>query len=335
MIFATLNNDTPDGELLVVNKARSRAVRAGSIAPTLQSALDRWDAVMPVLRELSDKLERNEVSDDFEIDLSALMAPLPRSYAYFDAGCYPHHLIPIRAARGAKIPEDFYEKPLMYEGCSAPIAGPKEPLRLLKDDEWGVDIEAEVAAVLGDVPAGVKREDAARYIRLLVLYNDTSLRQLTAPELGRGFGFLQSKPMSSMGPFAITPDEAGELWNGEFLGGRYLLHVRGEVIGDLDPGKDNIFTWPDLIVHAAKTRPLIAGTLMAAGTLGNEDRRHGCGCLAELRSREQLTEGSARTPFLKFGDSFRLELLDRDGQSVFGAIDQRLEQLPEPKHEHA
>lgn len=311
MILATLNDGSPDGLLLVVNKNRTRAVRAGAIAPTLQAALDRWDVVAPSLLELSAKLERKGIAEDFEIDVDKLMAPLPRAFAYFDGGCYPHHIIPIRAARGAALPPDFYEKPLMYEGCSAPIAGPREPLRLLKDEEWGVDIEAEIAVVVGNVPAGVQRSNAAKYIRLLVLYNDTSLRHLAPPELARGFGFLQSKPMSSMAPFAITPDEAGDLWTGEFLGGRYLVHVRGNLLGDLDPGKDHIYTWPDLIAHAAKTRPLVAGTLIAAGTMGNEDRRHGCGCIAEQRGREQLTEGAARTPYLSFGDSFRLELFDR------------------------
>ncbi|MGE0289786.1 MAG: fumarylacetoacetate hydrolase family protein [Bradyrhizobium sp.] len=335
MILATLRDGSADGTLLVVNKARKRAVAAGAVAPTMQAALDRWDAVAPDLQALSQRLESNDVADDFEIDVDQLMAPLPRAFAYFDGGCYPHHIIPIRAVRGVPLPEDFYVRPLMYEGCSAPIVGPTEPLRLLKDEEWGVDIEAELAAVVGDVPAGVERSQAAKYIRLLVLYNDVSLRQLASPELARGFGFLQSKPVSSMAPFAITPDEAGDLWTGEFLGGRYLVHVRGQVLGDLDPGKDNIYTWPDLIAHAAKTRPLVAGTLVAAGTMGNEDRRHGCGCIAELRGREHMAEGSARTPYLRFGDSYRLELFDRAGRSVFGAIDQRLEQLPQPENRHA
>ena len=326
MIFATFREGGADGTLLVVNRKRTHGVRAIGIAATLQLALDDWDKLLPRLKTLADALEAGKAQGAFELNPNSLMAPLPRAYAFFDAGCYPHHMIPIRQARGANMPEDFYERPMMYEGCSAPLVSATEPMLLAEDVAWGIDLEAELAIVTSNVPAGVARADAAKHIRLIGLYNDISLRKLVPPELARGFGFLQSKPLSSMAPFLITPDELGELWSGDFfLGGRYLLHVRGVQIGDLDPAKDAVYTYSDLIVHATKTRPLMAGTLIAAGTLANEDRRHGCGCLAELRAREQLAGGEALTPFLHFGDEYRLEYFDLDGTSVFGAIHQRIE----------
>jgi fumarylacetoacetate (FAA) hydrolase len=231
----------------------------------------------------------------------------------------------IRQVRGAAMPSDFFEKPLMYQGFADKIIGPTEPILLLQDSEFGVDMEAEIVIVTGDVPQGVSAEEASSYIRLLGLLNDVSLRNLIPPELGRGFGFLQGKSANSMAPFLVTPDEVGELWNGKLLSGRYECYIRGELIGELDPGIDAVFTYPQLIAYASRTRELTAGTIIGAGALANADRKHGCGCIAELRAREQLASGVAKTPYLHFGDEIRLEMFDSDRKSIFGAIHQRLE----------
>jgi fumarylacetoacetate (FAA) hydrolase len=325
MIFATLREGGRDGTLLIVNRARKRAVRATPVAPTLQALLDDWDRLIPKAVELQSALEAGKLAEAFDLDIEALAAPLPRGLQFLDGSAYPHHMSVIREARGAKMPADFYEQPLMYQGLSDKFIGPTESILLTQDEAFGVDIEAEVVVITGDVPQGVAVHQAARYIRLFALLNDVSLRNLIPPEIGRGFGFVQGKSASSMGPFAVTADELGALWNERLVSGRYLCHIRGEVIGDLEPGKDAVFDYPQLIAHAAKTRVLSAGTVIGAGALANEDRKHGCGCIAELRAREQLTQGSATTPYLRFGDALRLEMFDGQGRSVFGAIQQSLE----------
>lgn len=325
MIFATLREGGRDGTLIIVNRARTRAVRATSIAPTLQALLDDWDMLAPRAEALQRVLETGTGPGIFDVKIEALAAPLPRAYQFLDGSAYPHHMSVIREARGAKMPDDFYEKPLMYQGLSDKFIGPTEPILLREDEQYGVDIEAEIVVITGDVPQGVTAAEAAQYIRLFGLVNDVSLRALIPPEIGRGFGFLQGKSASSMGPFVVTADELGSLWNGKLVSGRYVCHIRSEILGDLEPGIDAVFDYPQLLAHAAKTRVLSAGTVIGAGALANADRKHGCGCISELRAREQLTEGNARTPYLKFGDSMRLELTDRQGVSVFGAIEQRLE----------
>jgi len=325
MIFATLREGGRDGTLLIVNRSRHQAVRATGVARTLQALLDDWDRLAPKAADLAARLEAGRCGDAFAVDIRALAAPLPRAFQFLDGSAYPHHMSVIREARGAKMPADFYEKPLMYQGLSDKFMGPTEPILLTEDEAFGVDIEAEVIVITADVPQGVFADSAAGYIRLFGLLNDVSLRGLIPAEIGRGFGFLQGKSASSMGPFVVTPDEVGSLWNGHLLSGRYLCHIRGAQIGDLEPGADAVFDYPQLIAHASRTRELTAGTVIGAGALANADRKHGCGCIAELRAREQLTEGSARTPYLRFGDELRLEMLDRQGRSLFGAIQQRLQ----------
>lgn len=325
MIFATLRECGRDGALLVVNRARDRAVRAAGIAPTLQALLDDWDQLSPRAAELAARLEAGRCADSLAIEIRALAAPLPRAFQFLDGSAYPHHMSVIREARGAKMPADFYEKPLMYQGLSDKFIGPVESILLTEDEAFGVDIEAEVIVITADVPQGVSVAEADGYIRLFGLLNDVSLRSLIPPEIGRGFGFLQGKSASSMGPFVVTPDEVGSLWNGHLLSGRYLCHVRGALLGELDPGVDAVFDYPQLIAHASRTRELTAGTVIGAGALANADRSRGCGCIAELRAREQLTEGQARTPYLKFGDDLRLEMFDSAGRTLFGAIHQRLQ----------
>jgi fumarylacetoacetate (FAA) hydrolase len=324
MIFATLPQGGRDGTLLIVNRARTQAVRAGRCAPTLQLLLDDWDQRIGAAKRISLELESGLCSDVLSLRDLDLAAPLPRAYQFLDASAYPHHMSVIRQARGAAMPADFYEKPLMYQGLSDKIIGPRESILLTEDSDFGVDIEAEIVIMTGDVPQGISAATASGYIRLLGLLNDVSLRHLIPPELSRGFGFLQGKGASSMAPFVVTPDEVGNHWNGGLLGGRYLCHIRGDLIGDLDPGIDAAFTYPELIAHASRTRELRAGTVIGAGALANADRKHGCGCIAELRAREQLSDGAAKTPYLHFGDEIRLEMFDSSGRSIFGAIQQRL-----------
>lgn len=325
MIFATLREGGRDGTLLIVSRTRDRAVRAAGVAATLQALLDDWERLLPRAAELAARLEAGRCGDAFAIDIGALAAPLPRAFQFLDGSAYPHHMSVIREARGARMPADFHEKPLMYQGLSDEFIGPAEPILLTEDEAFGVDIEAEVIVITADVPQGVSVAAAGGYIRLFGLLNDVSLRGLIPAELGRGFGFLQGKSASSMGPFVVTPDELGSLWNGQLLSGRYVCHVRGVMIGDLDPGADAVFDYPQLIAHASRTRQLTAGTVIGAGALANADRSRGCGCIAELRAREQLTEGRARTSYLRFGDDLRLEMLDPAGGTLFGAIHQRLQ----------
>jgi fumarylacetoacetate (FAA) hydrolase len=328
MIFATLHEGGRDGLLIIVNRARSYGVSAAAVAPTLQALLDNWDQCIAAAANIAADLEAGQSTDIFPLNSRTLAAPLTRSYQFLDGSAYPHHMSAIREARGAKMPVDFFEKPLMYQGLSDKLIGPTEPILLTEDDAYGVDIEAEVVVITGDVPQGVSTDEASGYVRLLGLLNDVSLRNIIPPELARGFGFLQGKSASSMGPFVVTPDEVGDLWNGKLLSGRYLCHIRGELIGDLDPGIDAAFTYPQLIAHASRTRELKAGTIIGAGALANADRKHGCGCIAELRAREKITTGSEKTPYLKFGDELRLEMFDRQERSIFGSIHQQLRRWP-------
>ncbi len=324
MILGTLRRGGRDGTLIVVDPSRTQAVVA-EVAASLQNALDDWDMVAPRLAEVADDLANGRRADAFPIVAEALAAPLPRGYAFLDGSAYYHHMSVIRQVRGAKVPEDFFDKPLLYQGLSDKFIGPTEPIFLTEDEAFGIDIEAEVIVITGDVPQGVAAPDASSCIRLIGILNDVSLRGLIPQELGRGFGFMQGKSASAMGPFVVTPDELDDLWDGRLLSGRYICHVRGTLLGDLDPGKDAAFTYPDLIAHAARTRELCAGTVIGAGALANAERHHGSGCIAEARAREHLADGAPSTSYLRFGDRCRLEFFDRDGRSVFGAIDQAVE----------
>jgi len=325
MIFATLNENGRDGTLLLVARDRRRAIPAGPAHPTMQHVLDHWESAAPDLLRMAGELNAGRRAEAFDIDVARLLAPLPRAYSFLDGSAYPHHMSVIREARGARMPDQFFDKPLMYQGCSDPFLGPTEPIVLRDDTGYGIDIEAELVVITGDVPQGVSAGDAPGYVRLLAILNDVSLRGLIPEEIGRGFGFLQGKSASSMGPFAVTPDEVGALWNGRLLSGRYVCDIRGQRIGELEPGEDAAFTYADLIAHAAKTRDLGAGTVIGAGALANAARERGCGCIAELRAREQLAGGVAKTDYLRFGDTLRLEMFDRQGQSIFGAIEQTVQ----------
>ncbi|WP_223461916.1 fumarylacetoacetate hydrolase family protein [Pseudomonas sp. GL-RE-19] len=310
-----------DGSLLVVSKNLKKAVEVSSIAPTMQYALDNWSDVEASLNELYKALNAGEVTGEFALDLNTLAAPLPRSYQYLDGACYASHIQRNRAARGETVPEDFFEKPLVYQGISHGFMSWNDPIRL-PSDEFGIDFEAEIAAVTGDVPLGVSADKACDYIRLFVLLNDVSLRSLIPAELKRTFGFLTGKPASSLGPIAVTPDELGDLWDGELVAGTMKCWVRGEQFGALQTGIDTPYHYGHMIAHVAQTRAFEPGTLVGLGTVSNEDERAGCACIGELRALETLKDGQPKTSLLKFGETVAMEHFDREGNSVFGRIEQ-------------
>ncbi|WP_176079812.1 fumarylacetoacetate hydrolase family protein [Paraburkholderia tropica] len=307
-----------DGRLIVVSRDLKFYASAESVAPTMQYALDNWDAVFPGLNQIYEEL--NRVGGD-ALDQNKLGAPLPRSYQYLDGAAYVSHIKRNRAARGESLPSDFLEKPMVYQGISHGFMGWNETVHLPSDD-LGIDFEAEIAAVTGDVPMGVSAEDATKHIRLFVLLNDISLRAIIPGELKRTFGFLTGKPASSLGPIAVTPDELGQLWDGRLVSGTMRTWVRGEKFGEIETGQDTPFHYGHLIAHVAQTRAFEPGSLVGLGTVSNEDSSRGFGCVGEARALETIEQGSPKTPLLKFGERVRMEHFDRDGNSVFGAIEQ-------------
>jgi fumarylacetoacetate (FAA) hydrolase len=304
-----------DGKLAMVSRDLTRAVFADGIAPTLQTALDDWDGVAPRLTALAKALDAGEAGGSFAFDARNCASPLPRAYQWADGSAYVTHVELVRRARGAELPQSFWTDPLMYQGGSDNFAGPTDPI-LAADESWGIDLEGEVAVITGDVPYGCTVEEAEGHIRLAMLVNDVSLRNLIPAELAKGFGFFQSKPASAFSPVAVTPDELGTAW----LDGR--LHRPLEVAIN-----DMVFNFPQLIAHAAKTRALTAGTIIGSGTVSNRDRAAGSACIAERRMLEQIENGVASTPFLKFGDRVRIDMKDADGHSIFGAIDQHVRRI--------
>ena len=313
-----------DGTLIVVSRDLSRAVKASGIADTLQRALEDWSNLAPRLNALYQQLQDGTAADSFALDVEALAAPLPRAYEFVDGSAYLPHVERVRRARGAEVPESFYSDPLMYQATSAGFLGPRDPV-VVPSEEYGIDLEAEILVITDDVPMAVSPEDAAGHIQLVGLVNDVSLRNLIPGELAKGFGFLQSKPRSALSPVFVTPDELGDAWRDSKLHLPLLTHVNGEWFGAPEAGVDMQFNFGQLVAHAAKTRPLSAGTLVGSGTVANEDTSLGASCFAEQRTVETLRDGKPVTPFMKHGDRVRIEMLDADGNSIFGAIDQRIE----------
>ena len=300
----------------------------------MQAALDDWQSTAPRLAEESEQLENGSVADGFPFDETACASPLPRAYQWADGSAYVNHVELVRKARGAEMPPSFWTDPLMYQGGSDSFLGPRDPIRMA-DESWGIDLEAEVAVVTGDVPMGAGAAIAGGAIRLLMLVNDVSLRGLIPAELAKGFGFFHAKPSSAFSPVAVTPDELGGAWDGARLHRRLLVALNRQPFGRADAGTDMTFDFPTLIAHAAKTRPLCAGTIIGSGTVSNKldggpgrpvsAGGAGYSCIAEQRMIETIEQGEPRTPFLHFGDRVRIEMLDDDGQSIFGAIDQQVE----------
>ena len=327
MKLGSLKEGGRDGTLVVVSRDLARAVRAGGIAATLQQALDDWQHAAPRLVALAQALEAGQAAGAFELEMQALAAPLPRAYEFVDGSAYLPHVERVRRARGAEVPESFYTDPLMYQATSAGFYGPRDPVRVVSED-YGIDLEAEIVVVTDDVPMAVTPEQAATHIQLVGLVNDVSLRNLIPPELAKGFGFLQSKPRSALSPVLVTPDELGEHWRGNKLHLPLLTHINGQWFGAPEAGEDMQFDFSQLVAHAARTRPLAAGTIVGSGTIANQDVARGASCFAEQRTVETLRDGKPSTPFMKFGDTVRIEMLDRDGRSLFGAIEQRIERQP-------
>jgi fumarylacetoacetate (FAA) hydrolase len=316
-------NEGRDGRLVVVSRDLTRALPVPEIAPTMRDALDRWDDIAPRLAQASNRLNASKVEGAFALAVERLTAPLPRASQWADGSAYLVHMERVRAARGAEMPKTFLTDPLIYQGGSDPLLGPREPIPC-EDESWGVDLEAEVAVITGDVPAGASPERAARSIRLILLVNDVSLRNLIPAELAKGFGFFWSKPPTAFSPVAVTPDELGPAWDGRKVNLPLLSFINGTPFGRPNAGVDMQFDFPALIAHAARTRPLGAGTIVGSGTVANRDPSVGQSCIAEKRAVEMAAEGKARTPFLNIGDRVRIEMLDASHASIFGAIDQQV-----------
>jgi fumarylacetoacetate (FAA) hydrolase len=331
MKLATMKDGSRDGALALVSRDLSRAVAVPEIAPTLQAALDAWDEIAPCLEQLYASLNEGTVTRAVAFDPRLALSPLPRAYQWADGSAYVNHVELVRKARGAPMPAEFWTDPLMYQGGSDGFLAPNDDI-VFPDESWGIDFEAEVAVVTGDVPMGAAPGEAATRIRLLMLVNDVSLRNLIPAELGKGFGFFQSKPASSFSPVAATPDELGAAWHGGKLHLPLITHLNRALFGNPDAGVDMTFSFPQLIAHAAKSRALAAGTIIGSGTVSNKQGDGpgrpaasggvGYSCIAEQRTVETLQTGKATTPFLSFGDRVRIEMLDDDGRSIFGAIEQ-------------
>jgi fumarylacetoacetate (FAA) hydrolase len=313
-----------DGKLVVVARDLSRCIGVPSIAPTLQAALDDWARTAPKLAEIYERLNQGSAENAETFDPKACAAPLPRAYQWADGSAYVTHVELVRKARGAEMPASFWTDPLIYQGGSDRFIGPCEPV-LAADEAFGIDFEAEVALITDDVPMGVDAGKATTHIKLFMLVNDVSLRNLIPNELGKGFGFFQSKPSSAFSPVAVTPNELGASWRGGKVHLPLRVSLNGENFGAPEAGEDMTFSFPQLVAHAAKTRTLGAGTVIGSGTVSNKDHARGSCCIAERRMLEQIAEGKPHTPFMKFGDRVRIEMCDAEGRSIFGAIDQKVE----------
>ena len=322
-----------DGKLVVVSKDLTHYTDAARVAPTLQAALDDWESAKPGLEELAQGVETGSVPTERFHEREAA-SPLPRAYQWADGSAYINHVELVRKARGAEVPESFYEDPLMYQGGSDSFLGPRDDIVMAQDAGWGIDMEGEIAVVTGDVPMGVGADEAGDYIRLVMLVNDVSLRGLIPAELAKGFGFFQSKPSSAFSPCAATPDELGDAWKDGAVHLPLIVDYNGAPFGRAHAGTDLTFNFHDLIAHAAKTRPLCAGTIIGSGTVSNKldggpgkpvaDGGAGYSCIAEIRMIETIRDGEAKTPFMRFGDTVEIRMEDKNGKSIFGAIAQKV-----------
>ena len=321
MKLASLNLGR-DGQLVVVDSLMQRYETATAIAPTLQAALDNWDSCAAPLQALFEQLESGEIKGQ-SFAANACASPLPRAFHWADGSAYVNHVELVRKARNAEMPASFWTDPLIYQGGSDAFLGPCEDIAMA-DTSWGIDFEAEVAVIVDDVPMGVSPENARDHIKLVMLVNDVSLRNLIPGELAKGFGFYQAKPSSAFSPVAVTPDALGDAWDGAKLHLPLRAILNDKLIGQPNAGVDMTFDFGQLIAHAAKTRPLCAGTIIGSGTVSNLDRSNGSCCLAEVRMLEIIANGSASTDFMQFGDRIQIDMHDHSGQSIFGEINQQV-----------
>ena len=323
MKLATLKTGGRDGSLIVVSRDLEHFVSVADIAPTLQIALDNWHQSAPRLNARYEELNRGACRDIQDLDVNALASPLPRAFEFVDGSAYLPHVDRVRKARGAEVPESFYVDPLMYQATSAGFLGPRDPVPVVSED-YGIDFESEIIVITDDVPMAVTAENAEAHIQLIGLINDVSLRNLIPAELAKGFGFLQSKPRSALSPVLVTPDELGEQWKDSKLSLPLHSTLNGAFFGQPEAGVDMQFNFAQLVAHAAKTRPLTAGTIVGSGTIANEDTGKGASCLAEIRMLEIIANGKPSTSSMKFGDKIRIEMFDLEGASIFGAIEQKI-----------
>ena len=320
MKLGTLRDGSRDGRLIVVSRDNECFADAQAVAPNLQAALDRWEESWPELQKISAQLEARQGIEAKKIDLEQLHAPLPRAYEWIDGSAFINHIVLVRKARGAEPPETLDTDPLVYQGGSGVLMGPRQEIKLA-NTEWGCDFESEVCVVLGDTPQGTTKDQAHKYVRLLMICNDVSLRNLIPAELKKNFGFFNSKPATAFAPFAITPDELGDSWDGGRVRLPLVTKLNGKKFGD--PNAEEMhFSFYELIEHICKTRSFTAGTILGSGTVSNEDRSKGSSCLAERRTIEKLDQGEIVTPFLDYGDHVSIEMPNKDGVSLFGEISQ-------------
>jgi len=325
MKLASLKNNTRDGQLVVVKQDLSQAVAVPDTALTMQQLMDNWSELSPQLEVIYKQLNAGEISNAFDFVESQCESPLPRAYQWADGSAYVNHVELVRKARNAAMPETFWTDPLMYQGGSDAFIGPRDDVAV-ESTEFGIDMESEVAIIVDDTPMAATPDQAEAKIRLFMLVNDVSLRNLIPGELAKGFGFFQSKPSSSFSPVAVTPDELGDAWDGKKLHLPLVTHLNGELFGEPNCGIDMTFDFPTIVAHAAKTRPLGAGAIIGSGTISNVDRSSGSSCLAEKRMLEIIEAGKPATSFMQFGDQVRIEMFDEKGNSIFGAIDQKITQ---------
>lgn len=322
MKLATLKSTASrDGRLCIVNKTLTKAILVPKIAPTMQFAVENWLPLKSELSAIYKSLNEDKLTDAFPFDVTMFESPLPRAYQWADGSAYVNHVELVRKARGAEMPDNFWVDPLMYQGGSDQFLAPSAPI-VAADEAFGIDFEAEVAVITDDVEMGTDAKDAEGHILLVMLVNDVTLRNLIPNELAKGFGFFQSKPASSFSPVAVTPDELGDKWDGQRLHRPLLSFLNDELFGQPNAGVDMTFSFPELIAHAAKTRTLSAGSIIGSGTVSNLDRSKGSSCIAERRMLEIIADGKPVTPFMRFGDTIRIEMKDDDGETIFGAINQ-------------
>lgn len=323
MKLASLKSGGRDGSLIVVSRDLEQFVSAADISPTLQVALDDWQLTAPRLNTLYAELNQGACAGIGNLDIETLASPLPRAFEFVDGSAYLPHVERVRKARGAEVPASFYVDPLMYQATSAGFLGPRDPVPVVSE-EYGIDFESEIIVVTDDVPMAVSVEKAGAHIQLIGLINDVSLRNLIPAELAKGFGFLQSKPRSTLSPVLVTPDELGEHWQDSKLSLPLHSTFNGAFFGKPEAGVDMQFNFAQLLAHAARTRPLTAGTIVGSGTIANQDTGKGASCLAEIRMLEIIADGKPTTSFMKFGDTIRVEMFDLQGNSIFGAIEQKI-----------
>ena len=321
MKLASIDNQTRDGQLVVVNRDLTKAISVPEIATTMQSAIDNWNENESKLKAVYEKLNANELDAAFDFNSVRVLAPLPRAYHWADGSAYVTHVELVRKARNAELPDTFWTDPLMYMGASDAFIGANDDIEI-ENEAWGIDFESEVAVITDDVPPGTSAEEALNHIKLITIINDVSLRNLIPNELSKQFGFYQSKPWTSFAPVVVTPDELTESWKDGKL--HLPLHstLNGTLIGSPNAGVDMTFNFGQLVAHAAKTRSLMAGTVIGSGTVANQGSPDGSSCLAEVRCLEIIKDGKPSTPFMSFGDRIEVEMKDKEGKTIFGKINQ-------------